>query len=106
MYFDTQRKLNGHYIRAGIKSHMDIVDCYKHNFLGMRDFLKPGNITFPLPIGNYCLKNTMMDSSRGPPLLPAGEYILEQYYFANDINFTTIYVYESVIYPSLYAGIH
>lgn len=106
MYFDTQRKIHGNYVKAGIKSNVDIVDCYKHNYLGVKDFVKAANITFPLPIGNYCLKNVSMDTTRAPPLIPAGDYILEQNYIANDINATLLFIYESVVYPPLYSGLH
>lgn len=106
MVFDAQRKSSGRYIKIGLGSgsHVDVVEAFKHNYLGIKDFVRSSNMTFPLPIGKYCIKNATIDTTRAPPLIPAGEYILEQNFIANDINATTIYVYETVVYPPLYSG--
>lgn len=93
-------------IGLGTGSHLNLVDAFKYNYLGIRDVALLANVTFPMPIGTYCLKNATMDTSRAPPLIPAGEYILEQNFIANDINATLIHAYLRVVYPPLYSGIH
>lgn len=99
-----KRKSGAQYL-DGLKTSLNLIDAFKKNRFGIREYMLSGNMSFPLPIGHYSIKNVTFKSESFPPLLPKGDYRMEEMYYANDIKAMRGNLYVAIKYPPLYSGV-